>query len=253
VIDMTMTMMFRLKRNNSDNNCRRTRTKKSLGATFSVLAKVILIATVFCVFEKSDENFVQAKKGKKKTKEDETMEYVNFNSPSSLDASNLMASIGNQGLLSRSSGKVDELVDIGETAEDAMTREDEFLMMDDGTNGDSPKTASVLAGDLSMDLGTTGSIGGIPDDIKKETDADGNVLEEMFDEEYDGAHRMHAKGHALAFACALLACAIFVNFAFGSFFVVRRSEPGWANLPVTVEFSRDAKNLFNSVDKDGKI
>ena len=74
-----------------------------------------------------------------------------------MDASNLFASVSNQGLLSRSSGKADDYTEVGETPENVLTAEDEFLMQDDGTNGDSPKTAAILAGDLSMDIGTAGS------------------------------------------------------------------------------------------------
>ena len=171
--------------------------------------------------------------------------------PTAMDASNLLASVSNQGLLSRSSGKADDYTEVGETPENVLTPEDEFLMQDDGTNGDSPKTTSVLAGDLSMDTGTAGSIGGIPDDVKKENEEE-ETIEEMFDEEYDGSHRMHVRGHAGAFVIALVVCVAFVNWAFGSFFVVKTNKEGWANLP-SVELSRDAKVLFNSVDKYDKV
>lgn len=171
--------------------------------------------------------------------------------PTAMDASNLLASVSNQGLLSRSSGKADDYTEVGETPENVLTPEDEFLMQDDGTNGDSPKTTSVLAGDLSMDTGTAGSIGGIPEDVKKENEEE-ETIEEMFDEEYDGSHRMHVRGHAGAFVIALVVCVAFVNWAFGSFFVVKTNKEGWANLP-SVELSRDAKVLFNSVDKYDKV
>lgn len=170
-----------------------------------------------------------------------------------MDASNLFASVSNQGLLSRSSGKADDYTEVGETPENVLTAEDEFLMQDDGTNGDSPKTAAILAGDLSMDIGTAGSIGGIPEDIKKENEEEEEErIEEMFDEEYDGSHRMHVHGHAGAFLIALVVCAAFVNWAFGSFFVVKTNKDGWSNLP-SLELSRDAKVLFNSVDKYDKV
>ena len=74
----------------------------------------------------------------------------------------------------------------------------------------------------------------------------------MFDEDYDGSHRMHVHGHAGAFVIALVICAAFVNWAFGSFFVVKTNKDGWANLP-SLELSRDAKVLFNSVDKYDKV
>ena len=170
-----------------------------------------------------------------------------------MDASNLFASVSNQGLLSRSSGKADDYTEVGETPENVLTAEDEFLMQDDGTNGDSPKTAAILAGDLSMDIGTAGSIGGIPEDIKKENEEEEEErIEEMFDEEYDGSHRMHVHGHAGAFLIALVVCAAFVNWAFGSFFVVKTNKDGWSKLP-SLELSRDAKVLFNSVDKYDKV
>jgi hypothetical protein len=176
-----------------------------------------------------------------------------FKEPTAMDASNLLASVSNQGLLSRSSGKADDYTEVGETPENVLTAEDEFLMQDDGTNGDSPKTAAILAGDLSMDTGTAGSIGGIPEDIKKENeDEEEERIEEMFDEDYDGSHRMHVHGHAGAFVIALVICAAFVNWAFGSFFVVKTNKDGWANLP-SLELSRDAKVLFNSVDKYDKV
>ena len=162
----------------------------------------------------------------------------------SMDASNLMASVSNQGLLSHSSGKVDDLTEVGETSETAITPEDEFLMQDDGTNGDLPRTTAVLAGDLSMDLGTTGTIGGIPEDMQKE-----GTTEEMFDEQM---HRMDAKGHTGAFFVALLVCGVFVRWFFGTFFTVQQRSSGWANLP-NLELSKDAKMLFNSVDKQIKV
>jgi len=239
--------------NNSDNNKRRRRSKRAR-KSFSFFA---LLSVMLLFFFFSPIALAEAKKKKKSSGDAESFgesgfDDDSFKEPTAMDASNLLASVSNQGLLSRSSGKADDYTEVGETPENVLTAEDEFLMQDDGTNGDSPKTAAILAGDLSMDIGTAGSIGGIPEDIKKENEDEEERIEEMFDEDYDGSHRMHVHGHAGAFVIALVICAAFVNWAFGSFFVVKTNKDGWANLP-SLELSRDAKVLFNSVDKYDKV
>ena len=237
---------------------KRRRSKKggARKSSFSFFALFSLSVMLFFFFFFSPIALAEAKKKKKSfgggggsfDEDDDS-----FKEPTAMDASNLLASVSNQGLLSRSSGKADDYTEVGETPENVLTAEDEFLMQDDGTNGDSPKTAAILAGDLSMDTGTAGSIGGIPEDIKKENeDEEEERIEEMFDEDYDGSHRMHVHGHAGAFVIAVVICAAFVNWAFGSFFVVKTNKDGWANLP-SLELSRDAKVLFNSVDKYDKV
>ena len=246
--------------NNNDSRSAALQKRRSKRArkSFSFFALLSVFSLSVMLFFFSPIALAEAKKKKRSSGGAESFgesgfDDDSFKEPTAMDASNLLASVSNQGLLSRSSGKADDYTEVGETPENVLTAEDEFLMQDDGTNGDSPKTAAILAGDLSMDIGTAGSIGGIPEDIKKENeDEEEERIEEMFDEDYDGSHRMHVHGHAGAFVIALVICAAFVNWAFGSFFVVKTNKDGWANLP-SLELSRDAKVLFNSVDKYDKV